>query len=226
MGTRTVQSILDRAWTKAHDQGINKRWPEAEGILWCADAQMAAVNLVPRAYTQTAVVTPVAGTRQTLAGLGLTRGLQLIDIPHNVAPSGSDSPAAPVTKVKRAFLDDYVPTWHLASGTVAEHWMTDEEDPKAFYIYPAISGGGRLRLIYAAMPTDLAETTDVIALDDIYAEAMQNYVLHCFFAKDLTSIKSAQLSQMYFTLFERALGIRDQKLSMTEAKSNAKQQGA
>ncbi len=225
MGTRTVQSILDRDWTKAHDQGINKRWPEAEGILWCSDAQMAAVNLVPRAYTQTAVVAAQAGTRQTLPLLGLARGLQPVDIPHNVAANGV-TPSSPVTKTKRAFLDEALPTWHSALGTTIEHWMTDEEDPKAFYIYPAISGGGKFRLIYSAMPDDLTATTDVIVLDDIYAEALQNYVLHCFFAKDLTSVKSAQLAQMYYALFERGMGIRDQKLSMTEAKSNAKQQGA
>lgn len=225
MGTRTVQSILDRAWIKAHDLGVNKRWSREEGILWCADAQLAAVNLVPRAYTQTAVVAAQAGTRQTLPLLGLTRGLQPIDIPHNVSANGV-TPASPITKVLRAHMDDYVRNWHSALGTAAEHWMTDEEDPKAFYIYPAISGGGKFRLIYSAMPVDLTDLTDAIALDDIYAEALQNYVLFCFFSKDLTSIKSAQLAQMHYTLFERAMGVRDQKLSMTEAKSNAKQQGA
>ena len=225
MGTRTVQSILDRAWLKAHDPGVNKRWGIAEGILWCSDAQIAAVNLLPRAYTQTAVVTAQAGTRQTLSGLGLANGLQPMDIPHNVAANGV-TPSSPVTKIKRAFLDDYVPTWHSALGTTIEHWMTDEEDPKAFYISPAISGGGKFRLIYSALPAELTALTDTIVLDDVYADALQNYVLFCFFSKDLTSIKSAQLAQMYHTLFERAMGVRDQKLSLTEAKSNAKQQGA
>lgn len=225
MGTRTVQSILDRAWLLAHDTGVNKRWGNAEGILWCADAQMAVVSIVPRAYAQTAVVAAQAGTRQTLAALGLTRGLQPIDIPHNVSANGV-TPSSPITKVARAHLDDYVRNWHSALGTEAEHWMTDDEDPKVFYIYPAISGGGKFRLIYSAMPTDLAALTDTIALDDIYAEAMANYVLFRFFSKDLTSIKSAQLAQMYYGLFERLLGVRDTKISMTESKSNAKQQGA
>lgn len=224
MGTRTVSSILLRAWTKAQDLGATKRWPEAEGILWCADAQLAIVDKLPRAYTQTAVVTPAADARQTLAGLGLTRGLQIIDIPYNVASDGV-TPGQLLTKVKRAFMDDSVLSWRAAQGAAVEHWMTDDEDPKSFDIYPTLNVAGKIKVVYAAMPADLTAGADVIALDDIYADAMQQYVLFSFFSKDITSIKSAQMAQMYYTLFERALGIRDAKLSMTEAKSNAKQVG-
>lgn len=225
MGTRTAQSILDRAWIKAQDKGpVNRRWGEDEGLMWVNDFQLETVNHLPRAYTQSAVVTAEFGSRQTLSGLGLTRGLQPIDVIHNV--TAQDGIGSPVTKVKRAFLDESVPNWHLTGDAEAQHWCTDEEDPKAFYIYPYITGSGKYRLVYSAAPADLTSLSQAILLDDVYANAGQYYVLFCFYSKDLTSIKSAQMAQMYYGLFTQSLGIRDQKLSISEAKSNAKQQGA
>lgn len=224
MGTRTAQSILDRAWIKAQDNVVNKRWPDAEGLMWVNDFQIETVNHLPRSYTQSAVVTAEAGTRQTLAGLGLTRGLQPIDVVHNVTPNFGTGSV--ITKTSRAFMDERLPNWHLEGSDEAQHWMTDDEDPKAFYIYPYITNSGKYRLVYSAAPADLTALTDAILLDDVYANAGQYYVLFCFYSKDLSSIKSAQMAQMYYGLFTQSIGIRDQKLSISEAKSNAKQQGA
>lgn len=223
MGTRTAQSVLDRAWIKAQDQGINKRWPQDEGLMWVNDGQIEVVNLVPRAYTQSAVVTAEPGSRQTLGGLGLTSGLQPIDVIHNVTAAGGIGSA--ITKSRRAFLDERVPLWHLTTGSEVQHWMTDDEDPKAFYIYPSVTNSGRYRLVYSAVPPDLTAITDPIALDDVYANALHYFVLFSFFSKDLASIKSASMAQMFYGLFAQALGIRDRALSVSEAKSNAKQEG-
>lgn len=224
MGTRTGQSIVDRAWIRAKDEGVNKRWPKAECLMWVNDWQLAVVNAMPRAYTLSAVVTAESGTRQTMAGLGLPRGLQAIDVPNNVSAAGS--PGSPITKCARAFLDERVPTWHQETAAEAQHWMVDDEDPTAFYVYPAISGGGKLRVIHAAMPPDLTSLDQEIALPDIYANSGMWFVLFSFFSKDLSSIKSADLAKTFYSLFENDVGIRDQKLTMSEAKSNAKQQGA
>jgi hypothetical protein len=225
MGTRTAQSILDRAWIKAQDnEAVNKRWGEDEGLMWVNDFQVETVNHLPRSYTQSAVVTAEFGTRQTLSGLGLPRGLQPIDVIHNV--TAADGIGSAITKVPRAFMDETKPNWHLEGASEAQHWMTDDEDPKAFYIYPYITGSGKYRLVYSATPADLASLSQAILLDDVFSNAGQYYVLFCFYSKDLASIKSAQMAQMYYSLFTQALGIRDQKLSISEAKSNAKQQGA
>ena len=221
----TGQQILDRARYKANDTSASTyTWTDPEALLWINDAQRAIVALLHKAgATMLQATITNASSRQTAAGLSLTRCIAIIDVVCNV--SGSTR-GAPVRRTSRAWLDDHVPAWHVTAGT-PEYWVYDERDPLAFYLYPQpASGTNKLEVIYAAPPADLGALSGTFGLDDIYAEAMQNYVLHCFFAKDLTSIKSAQLAQMYYTLFERALGIRDQKLSMTEAKSNAKQQGA
>lgn len=224
MGTRTGQSILDRAWIKAQDLGVNKRWTAEEGLLWINDWQIEVVNALPRAYILSATARAQPGTRQTLGGLGLTTGLQPLDIPYNVSSSGAIG--SPITKVKRAFLDEALPTWHQTQETEAQHWTTDEEDPKAFYVTPAIAGGGSLRVIYSAVPPDLTSLSDPIALDDVFANSGQFFVLFSFFSKDIASIKSTQMAQMHYQLFQQSIGVRDQKLAMSEAKSNNQQRGA
>lgn len=223
MGTRTGQSIVDRGWIKAQDVGVNKRWNADESLLWLNDWQVEVVNLVPRAFTQSAVLAAESGTRQTLSGLGLVNALQPIDVPHNVSAAGA--PGAPITKVKRAWLDEALPNWHRDLAPEADHWTADEEDPKAFYVTPAISGGGKFRLVYSAVPPDLTDLAQPIALDDVYANSGQWFLLFSYFSKDLAAIKSTQLAQMYYGLFQQSLGIRDANLSKSEAKSNAAQQG-
>lgn len=224
MGTRTGQSILDRAWIKAQDRGVQKRWDSAEGLMWVNDFQLEAVNLVPRAYTRSTIVTPDVGTRQEFQALGLTNALQPLDIPHNVTVGGG--PGSPITKIKRAWMDEAMPNWHQEVATEAQHWTTDEQDPKAFYLYPAVTNGARIRIVYSATPPDLVSLNDPIALDDVYANAAQWFVLFSFFSKDIASIKSSQLAQMHYGLFQQAMGIRDQKLSMAEAISNNNSRGA
>ena len=225
MGTRTVQSILDRAWIQAHDLKPNKRWPSNEGLMWVADAQLAVVAELPRAYTQTAIVTAQPGTRQSLDALGLARGVQPVDITNNVSADGLTA-GSPITKIARAHLDDYERNWHATSAQEADHWMTDDEDPKVFYLYPAISDAGRIRIVYAAMPPDLISLTQVIALDDIYAEAAQYHLLHSMFSKDITKLKSAQYAAQYLQMFERSLGLGDQSIQRTKQEGDAKEQGA
>lgn len=225
MGTRTGQSIVDRAWIKAKDdKTVEKRWPKSEALMWVNDWLLALVSEIQRAYVKSAVVTPEPGTRQTLQALGITDAIQLLDIPHNVGPSGSIG--SPMTKTKRAFLDEAVPTWHQTQAEEADNWTTDEEDPKAFYIVPAISGGGKLRITYAATPPELASLAGAIPVDDVYANSGQHFVLFSFYSKDLQSLKSAQLAQMHYGLFKEALGIRGQRIELTDAASNKQQQGA
>lgn len=221
----TGQQILDRARIKANDQDSgNYSWTDAEALLWISDAQRAIVSRLHKAGATSAMPTVAAGSRQTLAGLGLTRGIAFIDVVCNVTGT---TRGAPVRKTQRAWLDDEVPGWHGASGTTIDYWCQDERDPTAIYIYPQItSGTPKLEVIYANVPNDLTALSQNFGLDDIYAEAAQWYVLFCMFSKDITKLKSAGYAQTYYQLFLQSLGIRDQSLQIDAAIGAAKEQGA
>lgn len=222
----TGQQLLDRARYKANDlDSGNYSWDDTEALLWVNDAGRAIVNALHKAGATSAQATIVnASSRQTISGMGLTRGIAILDVICNV--SGSTR-GAPVRKTSRAWLDDEVPGWHGTAGT-PEYWIGDEQrDPTAIYIYPQpASGTNKLEIIYAAPPADLTALSQTWGLDDIYAEAAQFYILASMFGKDITKLKSAQYSLQYRQLFYQSLGLRDKSL-MTDAQvGNAKEQGA
>lgn len=216
MGTLTGQSIIDRAWIKAQDTvgGTGVRWPATECLLWLNDGQRETVNQLPKSFTKSATPALVAGTRQTMAGLALTDAIAVIDVVRNTVSGRA------ITKRDRAWFDEQRPTWHIETGAVVFHWIYDERDPKAFYVYPAALGVA-VEVIYAATPADLATLAAVITLDDIYANALQWFVLFSFYSKDAVYAKSPQLASQYWGLFMQSLGFRDKAVMMADAKGDA-----
>jgi hypothetical protein len=225
MGTQTGQQIVDRAWIKAQDTngGSGIRWPSTECLLWLNDGQREIVNQLPKAYPLRATPTTVSGTRQTLAGLSLTDGIAVIDVVRNFGADGTTAGRA-ITKRDRLWFDEQRPAWHSETAAEAYHWMFDERDPKAFYLYPGKTSG-KVELIYSANPTDLASLSSAITLDDIYANALQWFVLFSFYSKDAVYTKSPQLAAQYWGLFMQALGFRDKAVVMASAQGDARAAG-
>lgn len=220
----TAQQVVDRAWIKAHDRGATKRWGADEALLWINDGRREVVTWVPRANTKSAVVTPAGGTRQTLAGLGLSDGLQFVDIPRNMAADGVTSGSA-MTPAKRQWLDERKRAWHADLAAEATHFCTSDEDPTACYLWPAKSAG-KIEVIYSAAPVELTDLSQAIGLADIYANALQLYVLHCFHSKDSEHQKGMQQEQNYYAMFLQLLGVRTQNTRAVQAAADAKASGA
>lgn len=224
MGTLLGSYVADGAWLKANDAtgGAATRWLTAEALRWLNNGQREIVNQLPRANAVTATPTVVAGTRQTLSGLGLTTGVQIIDVTANFN-TGATVRGRAITKRDRADFDDQIPSWHSDTAAEADHWMQDDRDPKAFYIYPAIaSAAGKLEVVYAANPTDLASLASAISLDDIYANALEAFVLFSFYSKDATYAKGMQLAATYYSLFKDLLGVRGTNIAGIAAKGDSK----
>jgi hypothetical protein len=220
MGTITGQQIVDRAWIKALDMGVDKRWPGTEALLWVNDGQREVVNQLPKANTVASACAAVAGTRQTLAGLGLADGIAVVDVVRNVGGRA-------ITKRDRAWLDERRPSWHTEASVSAQHWVFDERDPKAFYLYPGSAGAGhQIEVVRVASPTDLGALASAITLDDIYANALQWFVLFSFFSKDSAHIKSLALRDSCWNLFQQSLGLRDKGVRESAAVGEAKASGA
>lgn len=216
----TGQDIVTRALAKANDESA-AYWQAAESLRNVNDAQRAVVSRLPQAGATAAMPTLAAGSRQTLAGLSL-QGFEVLDVVCNV--SGSTR-GTPIHKGSRTWLDDNVPTWHTDSAAgAAEIWTQDERDPTAFYIWP--HNGAKAEVIYAALPTDLTNISQAIGVNDIYADAMQWYVLFAMYAKDLSKLKSQQQAQTYWSLFLSALGLRDESITKNAAAGSAKEMGA
>ena len=213
----TGQQIIDRALAKANDESA-AYWGAVENLRSVNDAQRAVVSRLPAAGATSAMPTLAAGSRQTLAGLTL-QGFEVLDVVCNV--SGTTR-GAPIRKCPRSWLDDHVSGWHVQTASGAsEYWAYDERDPTAFYIWP--HNGAKVELVYAALPTDLASLSSSIGINDIYADAMQWYVLFAMYSKDLEKAKGAQLAQTYWNLFLSSIGLREQSIVKNAAAATNKE---
>lgn len=210
----TAQSVIRRVVDTVQDL-TSIRWTLRELVRYLNDGQREIIVYRPDAIRTSADVTLVAGVRQSLPALGT----KLIDIPRNTS-------GAAITKVARNILDS-VPSWTtLTSVTVIKHYCYDERDPTAFLVYPpAASSGASLQVIYSALPTDIAQpaegaaitpsmtesdTTQVagtISVPDIYANALNDYILYRSFLKDSEFAGNSARAVSHYAAFANALGI-------------------
>lgn len=205
----TAQSIIRRVVITLQDD-TSIRWPVAELVRYLNDGQREIALYRPDSMVTNAVVTLVAGSKQSIpAG-----GSKLIEVVRN----NSTASKRAVRLTNREILDAQSPGWHGITG-VNEilHFMYDPRDPKVFYVYPPAAGPtAALDLVYSSLPTDIAEPADGvtytavtgnISVPDIYGNVLQDYILYRSFAKDSEYAGNANRAQAHYAAFANALGI-------------------
>ena len=167
-------------------------------------------NFRPESSAKTANVQLVTGTKQALP----TDGLRLIKVTRNMSDaSGGATGKRAIRIVNVDILNTQEPDWNdptvsgdAAHGTVVKHYIFDEDDPRNFYVYPGVSGNAYVEVVYSASPTDLANTSATISVDDIYANAIIDYVLYRSYMKDAEYAGNAQRAQNHYQLFTASIG--------------------
>tara|TARA_B100000073_G_C23627857_1_gene531295 strand:+ start:41 stop:775 length:735 start_codon:yes stop_codon:yes gene_type:complete len=209
-GTLTGANLLSRIKDILQDT-TSVRWPEAELLRYVNDAQREIVNYRPESSATTANVQLVTGTKQTLP----SGGLRLIKVTRNMSDtSGGATGKRAIRIVNVDILNTQEPNWHDASaatgdaahGTNVKHYIFDEDDPKNYYVYPGVAGNAYVEIVYSNSPTDLANTSAVISVDDIYANAIMDYVLFRAYQKDSEYAGNAQRAGTHYQLFLQCIG--------------------
>lgn len=204
-GANLISRIQD---TLQDSTGV--RWPEAELLRYINDAQREIVNFKPEAKATHANVTLSTGTEQSLP----SGGIRLIKVVRNMASAASDAAAGKVIRiVDLDILNTQDPDWHdpnvtgdSAHGTVVKHYAFDPDDPKKYYVYPGVSGSAYAEVVYSASPTDLSATSDTIDIDDIYGNAIVDFVLYRAYLKDAEYAGNAQRASTHYSLFTNSIG--------------------
>ena len=201
MAKDLIKTIIDKVNSQLMDDGFT-RWPKENLMSMFNDAQRAVVLLRPDANIVEAAFPCVAGTKQTLPD----EGLRVIDIRSN--QSGSD-----ITYRSRDELNDLYPEWYGTTGEQdPESFIYDERQPKRFFLYPGVALGVTVDLIYSAVPTrHLVGDYDsgVSDLDDIYTNAVVEYMLYMAHSKDFEYSEQAK-AQTHFQMFNALLGAKSQ----------------
>jgi len=207
-GTITGANLLLRIEDTLQDT-TNVRWPEAELLRYINDAQREVVNLRPESSADHSNVQLVTGTEQAIPDVAL----RLIKVVRNMsAAGGSATGKRAIRLVEADILNTQEPDWHdptvtgdAAHGTTPKHYIFDEDDPRRYYVYPGISGNAYIEIVTARSPTDLANTSATIYVDDIFANAIIDFVLYRAYLKDAEFAGNAQRATGHFNLFMTSL---------------------
>lgn len=223
MGTLLGQYVADGAWIKAQDTG-HVRWTAAEGLRWLNNGQRCVVELKPTANSVSAVRPLQAGPRQTLAGLGLPRGIQVLDVPVNYAADLSTVGRA-ITLKERKHFDERKPLWRRDVASEAAHFMLDAAEPGTFYLWPAPLAGA-VQVVHSSLPADVSDLTQAIAIGDQFANALEAFLLFSFYSKNSTFTAAPQRAAFEWQRFTSHLGVAANSemanIARAMAASNAK----
>ena len=215
MAVTLAKDIIDRAKIVLQDtSSTGTRWQNSELQAWLNDAQYAVVLYRPDAKTVNEEFTPVSeSSKQTIP----TTGLRLIEVIRNTAAT---STYKAIRLIQRSILDDGVPAWHNATPSVnTEHFVYDERDPKVFYLFPRPNALSRIEIIYSTVPDKVSivnadetftasASSTMISLDDIYANALLDFILYRAYSKDAEFAANAVRSNAHLSAFGSSLGVK------------------
>lgn len=205
-----VSATISRAAQILQDT-TSVRWPEAELVGWLNDGQREVVLIRPDAsVTNASAILTANSTKQTLPN----GGIRLLDVVRNMGADGL-TPGNVVRLVSREVLDAQIPTWHSDAGQAAiKHFCHDPRDPKHFYVYPRPHATTvvQAEVLYSSAPADcvLPSVTPsaVISLDDVYGNALLDYVLYRAYSKDAEYAANVPRAAGHYGAFASSLGIK------------------
>lgn len=227
---RLVSEILDRARTIIQDE-TNVRWSLRELLMWLNDGIMVISDLKPSSVAKTVAVPLASGTLQAIP----TGYASILRPVRNVRTDSADrKPRRIVTIVSEASLNALNPAWHdeyaVRHVQQAQHFLFDESNPKAFYVYPGNDGTGALEMVLAAIPTPVTVTGDAenlenyaitYPLDPTFGPPLLDYVLFRAYTKDAQFVGSAQRAALYMQQFATALGVKVQTAASSSPNAKA-----
>lgn len=198
MGQVKAKDLIDRVSVVLQDR-TNVRWSRADLLTYLNDAQRQIVIQRPDAGAVNMAFACLSSSKQQLPD----GSVRLLTVLRNSAGNA-------ITKIKRDTLDVQMPGWHLFPATDGvEHYLYNPLDPKFFYVFPVPAEGHSIDIIYSMTPADIADENTAIALDDIYANVISDYMLYSAYRKDATYGDPGRAT-LYLQAFNSALGIKTQ----------------
>jgi hypothetical protein len=211
MGTIAANALIAKAQTIIQDRQIpfsvnaddGIRWTTPEWLAWLNDGQRETVLYRPAAGAKTEPFTLVTGTKQSLDSL--TGAVMFMKLTRNLTPT-----TTAVRECIQDALDSQRPDWHSETNTIGKvrNYMYDPKDPKVFYVYPQATNGWTVELVYSKTPDEVATVSNPISIDDIYANALVDYMLYRAYSKDATFAGNSQLAVAHYTAFQTSLAAR------------------
>lgn len=200
-----VSKILQTVLDIYHDPDYD-RIPLETYLSYITDALNLVLLVRPDANAQYEDITLVTGNEQAIP----YDGYRLIDVLYNL--DESDNPTQPITKVDRMVLDNSYPTWMADTGDVVYNYIFNIKVPKKFHVYPKVTAGQKVRIVYSKSFPLITSATSTIDIDEIFFTPIIDAVLYFLYRMDTESSEHALAkAQFHAQTFNSALGIELQK---------------
>lgn len=206
-----ASDIINRASRILYDL-TKVRWTEAELLDYVNDAQLEIVNHRPDANSVNATVTLAVGSKQTIP---TPVGIRFLRAVRNISTTGA------IRETSRVVLDSELPDWHTGTAAKVLHYVFDNVDPKNYYVYPAVTSGVQIEIIYSALPVRAANGAATLTLSDQYQNAVLDWVLYRCWSKDAAYAGNMQRALSHVQSFANSLGISMQANFLSAAAQQA-----
>jgi hypothetical protein len=181
MGSITAQQVFTRASRILQDE-TNVRWSSAELLDLLNAGQRAIALIKPNVSMSTRILSLTGGTRQALP----SETIALDEVVRNIGPDGS-TPGPAILPIEKVLLDNSFPGWHTSTpGSDVAFYCYDLKAPDIFWVFPPQPAGTnqKVEAVLETLPSDVANATNPISLDDIYEPPLLEYILYRCFMKD------------------------------------------
>ena len=182
----TVGSLIDDAVDQYNDELQDdddySRIKKATWIRYCNSALRSLVLVRPDSSVKRTPVQLVAGTHQDIP----SEGIRLISIQRNMGTDGT-TPGRIVTPINTEMMNLTQQLWHTATAkTYIDHYLLDDESPRTFFVTPPVHAvtAVYVEMEYSWIPTTYTQTTDVIVVNDVYANPMIAWMLYKAYTVD------------------------------------------
>lgn len=207
----TVGRIIEHVSGQLNDQGFKleyTRWTRITQLEYMNQALKEIGAYRPDAFTRTEQITLVAGTKQTIADLKTLKDLHASD--------GTPVHEGDASLLKAFMPYDYcAPKVQYKNGTPVynlKSFAISSTDPKTFYVSPPVPNGLTpmvvATLIGEAPELTLADWDKPLAMQAKYYNNLIDFMQARAYELDSESANSRTNSQMYFSRFYQAMGVK------------------
>ena len=197
--------ILDAA--ELYGDTDYNRIDEDVWIKYLNAAVRALILVRPDAGAVTESTLLVSGVKQTLP----TAALRMLDIGRNMGSDGSTAGRI-VTPSDRKHIDYANLLWPAGTGeTYIENFSYDYNIPRIFFVTPPVHATTPVyvEISTSQLPTKMTATNSDDGIEDVFFEAIVQFILYKALSADDDSIDSAK-AQQHFQNFTTLLGVEQQ----------------
>lgn len=189
------------------------RWTDANLLRWLNAGQRQICVVRPDAKSVRADVELVDGVEQAIPATGW----KLLSVLYNLNADGTRGRV--VTLVTRDELNAIDLNWPASdSKAPTRHYTVDEDNPRAFEVWPPAIAGAKVRANLAALPVDCADLDANIDLSDVYEGPLIDWVCFRAYSQDSDDPQDGSRSNMHLQAFTAALTGKTQADAATAPK--------